>query len=88
VPGHAEAPGVVHQDEIRAATLLEFRRDACAGSGTNDRLAPRDALAQAFEHGRPPERGQCGLRIDERGGRRALPVAVHGITSVDPRRAG
>ena len=40
-PGHAVAAGIVDDDQIDAAGLLAFRREARAGAAADDRLAAR-----------------------------------------------
>ena len=48
VAHHAEAAGVVDDDEVGAALLDELGADAGAGAGGDDRLAFRQRGVEAF----------------------------------------
>ena len=44
--GHAVAAGIVDHDQVDAAGLLAFRREAGAGAAADDRLAAGDHVAE------------------------------------------
>src|SRR5439155_13295430 len=48
-PGHPVAAGIVDDDEVDAARLLAFGRQAGAGAAADDRLAPRDHRLEPVE---------------------------------------
>ena len=49
VAHHAEAAGVIDDDEVRAALLDEFRADARARAGGDDRLAFLERVVEALD---------------------------------------
>ena len=60
-PRHAVAARIVDDDEVDAARLLAFRRDARAGAAADDRLAGGDLGAQPREDVLSGMRGISGL---------------------------